>query len=306
MKAILVGASGVGLLVAALLFAGTSASLAGGTTVAQDSGSAQVQPSVLASQDISPSYVAAYQHAATLCPGLSWTVLAGIGKVETDQGRDIAVSSAGAEGPMQFLPSTFASVALPGEGDINSIQDAADAAARYLCMNGGGNPVTVSAAIFAYDHLATYVEDVLSWSARYGASSVVNLAQAPMGGVGAAGAVKVTSLTPVMPGAPFPTGGFPFGQCTYWAALNVPVSWNGNASDWWANSPAVRHSATPAIGDIVVYGPGDGYSVFGHVAVVIGVQAAAGFTVSEMDFVAVGLVDERQSNMQDVLGFISG
>ena len=52
--------------------------------------------------------LALYQRAATTCPGLPWGVLAAIGQVETDHGRNKAVSSAGAMGPMQFLPSSWA------------------------------------------------------------------------------------------------------------------------------------------------------------------------------------------------------
>src|SRR5689334_5662867 len=78
-----------------------SASMAGG-------------PSVLALNDIPPAYLTLYMSAAQTCPGLPWTVLAGIGKVESDHGRSTAAgvhsgaNFAGAEGPMQFEPATFA------------------------------------------------------------------------------------------------------------------------------------------------------------------------------------------------------
>ena len=68
------------------------------------------KPSALARQDIPPSYLAWYMSAAQTCPGLPWSVLAGIGKVESNHGRSrlpgvqSGSNSAGAEGPMQFLP----------------------------------------------------------------------------------------------------------------------------------------------------------------------------------------------------------
>ncbi len=55
------------------------------------------------------SYLELFQEAAArYCPGLSWTVLAAIGQIESDDGQNMGPSTAGALGPMQFLPSTWA------------------------------------------------------------------------------------------------------------------------------------------------------------------------------------------------------
>ena len=73
-------------------------------------------PTAVALADIPPAYLALYLDAAQTCPGLPWGVLAGIGKVESDNGQSDApgvhsgANFAGAEGPMQFEPATFAAV----------------------------------------------------------------------------------------------------------------------------------------------------------------------------------------------------
>jgi hypothetical protein len=112
-----------------------------------------------------------YKGAATTCPGLPWGVLAAIGQVETGHGQNKNVSSAGAMGPMQFLPSTFAAYKVDGDGDGQAnILDQADAvysAANYLCANGGGNSETLYKAIWHYNHSDYYVKMVLGLAAQY-------------------------------------------------------------------------------------------------------------------------------------------
>jgi peptidoglycan hydrolase CwlO-like protein len=107
-----------------------------------------------------------YVGSAKTCRGLSWTVLAAIGQVESGHGRNAATSYAGAQGPMQFLPSTFAAYAVDGDRDGDTdILDPADAiftAGRYLCANGGGHGSTgLHNAIWHYNHAEWYVALVL-------------------------------------------------------------------------------------------------------------------------------------------------
>jgi peptidoglycan hydrolase CwlO-like protein len=123
---------------------------------------------------MSPEYDQLYHQAAATCPGLSWTVLAAIGQVESGHGRNPSTSSAGAEGPMQFLPSTFVRYAVDGDHDGQTdIMDPADAifsAANYLCANGAGlGGSHLSNAIWHYNHAGWYVELVLTLSNRYAA-----------------------------------------------------------------------------------------------------------------------------------------
>ncbi len=136
-------------------------------------------PSTLALADIPPAYLALYMGAAPTCPGLPWGVLAGIGKVESDHGRSHApgvhsgANFAGAEGPMQFEPATFAQYAVDGDHDGKlDVYDPADAihsAAAMLCADGAasGTQAGIRQAVFAYNHSGAYVTDVLAWAARY-------------------------------------------------------------------------------------------------------------------------------------------
>ena len=111
--------------------------------------------------------------AARYCPALSWTVLAAIGQIESADGTNDGPSSAGALGPMQFLPSTWATWGIDGFGqagppDILNPYDAVPSAARMLCADGasaGSNGL--SAAIFAYNHADWYVNEVLALAAEY-------------------------------------------------------------------------------------------------------------------------------------------
>ncbi len=115
---------------------------------------------------------ALYVAAAATCPGLPWSVLAAIGGIESDHGADAGVSSAGAEGPMQFLPATFAEVATDGDGDGKAlIDDPADAvysAAKLLCRDGvADGQAGLRTAVFDYNHAGWYVDAVLELAAIY-------------------------------------------------------------------------------------------------------------------------------------------
>ncbi|WP_197275232.1 peptidoglycan DD-metalloendopeptidase family protein [Luteipulveratus halotolerans] len=107
-----------------------------------------------------------------------WTLLAGIGMEETGHGRNNRPSSAGAQGLMQFMPSTFAEFGVDGGGDgIIDIRDDADSAmsaANYLTSSGATKGAEgVKRAIFAYNHAQWYVNDVLFYAAKYGGGTVL-------------------------------------------------------------------------------------------------------------------------------------
>jgi murein DD-endopeptidase MepM/ murein hydrolase activator NlpD len=97
-------------------------------------------------------------------------VLAGINKIETAFGTNLNVSSAGALGWMQFIPSTWKAYGVDANGDgrkdpYNPV-DAICAAARYLKAAGGDT--NIRNAIFAYNHATWYVDEVLLYARQYG------------------------------------------------------------------------------------------------------------------------------------------
>ncbi len=89
--------------------------------------------------------------------GVGWEYLAAVNLVETAMGRIRGTSTAGAQGPMQFLPSTWAAY---GEGDIDDPHDAVLGAARYLAANGFAEPGGEAGALYRYNNSSAYVDGV--------------------------------------------------------------------------------------------------------------------------------------------------
>jgi hypothetical protein len=116
----------------------------------------------LAQFEIPPFLVPIYI-AAGRTYGIPWNVLASINRIETDFGRNLSISTAGAEGWMQFMPDTWKTYGVDATGDgvadpYNPV-DAIYAAARYLRASGGATDLRK--AIFSYNHAGWYVDEVL-------------------------------------------------------------------------------------------------------------------------------------------------
>jgi hypothetical protein len=147
-------------------------------------------PSKLALASVPRTYLSWYQQAARTCRGLPWPVLAGIGEMESDHGKSTApgvhsaANFAGAEGPMQFEPGTFAAFAVRADRSHAlspyDPQDAIYTAARMLCADGarGGSPSGISSALFAYNHADWYPPQVMGWASKY-ATDRIAVVRAP-------------------------------------------------------------------------------------------------------------------------------
>lgn len=97
--------------------------------------------------------------AAEAATGIPWSFLAAINLIETGFGRIDGLSTAGAQGPMQFLPTTWEEVS---DGDIDDPRDAIPAAARYLVRRGG--PDDMARALWGYNNSDAYVAAVTHYA----------------------------------------------------------------------------------------------------------------------------------------------
>ena len=191
-------------------------------------------------------------------------MLAAVGKVESDHGRSTlpgvhsGSNYAGAQGPMQFLPATFARHARPvppGGADPPSPYDPVDAvhaAARYLCRSGASTG-DLHAALLAYNRSTAYVEDVLAVSRRYAAAA----APADAGDA----AAKAVAFARAQLGVPYVwggdgpvEGGFDCSGLTQAAYSTAGISIPRTADTQWRHGPAIPTGHPLQPGDLLFYG----------------------------------------------------
>ncbi|MEV6608885.1 NlpC/P60 family protein [Kutzneria sp. NPDC051319] len=253
-------------LIAALLPGALSALFGGGSS----------QPSATALADIPTDYLALYRAAARVCPGLDWTILAAIGKIETDHGRstlpDVAagtVNAAGAGGPMQFEQASFDGVLarhqLPPGGATPPSRynrhDAIYAAAFYLCDNGVSRG-DVRAAIFSYNHTDWYVQEVLDQAKKY-ADAAASVGTGDCNAIQAPNARAVTAINYAcgQRGLPYvwggnggADGGFDCSGLTSAAYKAAGVTLPRTADAQFRAGPRVPDGQPLLPGDLVFYG----------------------------------------------------
>ncbi len=186
------------------------ATVAAGAGTAALVGGGAAGPGGAATAGIPAEMLALYERAAT-CPGLSWTVLAAIGTVESGNGTaDLpgvlsGANWAGAEGPMQFLPATFAVYDRPvPPGGVSPPSpydpvDAVYAAARDLCASGAAHGMDLAGAVFAFNHDTRYVNQVLALARAY--------AQGGVAGAPGRAAVVTVDWALAQAGTPYVWGG---------------------------------------------------------------------------------------------------
>ena len=211
--------------------------------------------------------------------GIPWPVLAGIGEVESGDGANQGPSSAGALGPMQFLPSTWKIYG--NGGSITNPADAIPAAARLLLANGA--PGNLPAAIFAYNNSSGYVQDVLGWASKYASGGyTVNPNQQPdctleaLRQAPSAIAAQIIRYALQQVGKPYIWGGtgpdgFDCSGLIYAAYRSVGITLPRTTFGMWDLTAHVpEKDAQP--GDIVFFntGPGTAPNHPGHAGLVIG------------------------------------
>jgi cell wall-associated NlpC family hydrolase len=263
----LIAAAVTALVVPVLLLSAAAAGVVG-TDGTDGSAVAPGQPGAgpHAVADIPADMLTLYQRAATAdCDGLPWTVLAAIGKVESDHGRSplpgvhSGSNSAGAQGPMQFLPATFAAYnrpVPPGGANPPSPYDPVDAvhaAARYLCTSGARAGRDIPGAIWHYNHSDAYVRQVLTIARSYAAAA------APADAADAA--AKAVAFARQQLGVPYvwggdgPTeGGFDCSGLTRAAYATAGITIPRTADLQWRAGPAIPTGQELQPGDLLFYG----------------------------------------------------
>jgi cell wall-associated NlpC family hydrolase len=301
----------LGLLTAPMLmFASGSMMFESGSACTAAHGGSARQPatSVAARNSIPANFLALFK-ATGKRYGIPWVILAGIGKVESNDGQTTlpgvhsGSNAFGAAGPMQIgiggastntwggtpvhpASQRVSGVATDGDGDgIASVYDPADAiagAAKYLLAHGVLD--NVSGAIFAYNHLQSYVQSVLQWAGTYASGgftvSPVTLDSAPscLPGISTVSSALVGTLISFAEGQlgkPYQWGGtgpdaFDCSGLVMEAYRAAGIDIPRTSQQQWIWGPRVSASQVQP-GDLVFFAGADGTTTSpGHVGLVIG------------------------------------
>jgi cell wall-associated NlpC family hydrolase len=226
---------------------------------------AAASPSATAMSDIPPALLTLYRQAADRCTGLPWPVLAGLGKVESNHNRPAGqVSRAGAEGPMQFLASTWQQYGGDGNGDGAADPldpaDAIPAAADYLCAHDVERKLARAVASYLCGGSVScltgatapgeYATRVLSWAQTYSDA-------AGPSGVVAVVAVQIALAQVGIPyqwGGESPATGFDCSGLVQYAYARAGITLPRTAQTQYDAGPLLAQGATPHPGDLLFFG----------------------------------------------------
>ncbi len=254
----------LGLVVLVAVVAGGGAVSGGGSGAGGVSATPGSSPGVASGPPgpaLPPAWTDLYQQAAASCPGLPWSVVAAIGTVESGSGSSTApgvgsgANSAGAQGPMQIEPATFAAYATVGPGGARPPSpydppDAVATAVTLLCADGGGTAASLRAAVMDYDHSDVYANTVLTLSLAFGEDPAIS------GTVVDALSFAAQQLnTPYLWGGTG-SGGFDCSGLTQAAYRDAGISLPRVAQDQFDAGPAVGDGSEVEPGDLVFFGTG--------------------------------------------------
>ena len=263
--------------------AGIAVIAGGGATLlvagVQAAAPAPLTATTTAAADIPAGYLELYRAAAQRCPALPWTLLAALGRVESDHGRNPGPSPAGAVGPMQFEPATWSAYGVDGDGDGRADPrdpaDAIPAAADYLCALGAATDPNGALVAYTCGNTgarcravsAGYVASVLGWAARYGTAALSG--PVPAGPV-AQLAVRVALDqvgTPYIWGGEAP-GGFDCSGLVQFSYAAAGLALPRVAQDQYDAGPLLAPDASLAVGDLLFFGTGP--TAVEHVGIYLG------------------------------------
>jgi cell wall-associated NlpC family hydrolase len=280
-------------------------------------------------------YLAGYKKAGTQY-GIPWTVLAGIGTVESDNGQSglpgvhSGTNAFGAAGPMQFgvggaagdtwggPPVHSAAQHTTGWGidgdhdglvDVYDPGDAIPSAAYFLQAHGA--PGSMQAALFAFNHSTAYVSDVLGWAARYAAGGTQAISapgsplcqQAALGPLPPGAAGKVLAYAADQLGKPYQWGGtgpdaYDCSGLTMMAYRAAGLAIPRTSQEQWAFGRQIPADAVQP-GDLVFFAGSDGTMTSpGHVGIVTGSN-----TMIDAPTTGTDVSEQQISAVPDLVGY---
>ncbi len=209
---------------------------------------------VIGNGDLPPSNLIPIYKAAGRRYNIPWQLLAAINGIETDYGRNLSVSSAGAVGWMQFMPATWNRSAVPVAGQAKPSpydpQAAIFAAAHLLAANGGSQHLRQ--AIYAYNHASWYVDAVLWRKQLITDLTGKNQRTSSLGYALPLAASYMSQLGRTDEGVDIETA--PDGAAVYSMTAGVVTAVASDPSGFGPDYPVIRVTSGPLTGHNVYYG----------------------------------------------------